>query len=67
MDRCPNSRPPGSEIRKLFQESLVDVYQPFGEAGAEVDLLSSIALVNRCEWQCFIESNDNYTKLTVIS
>lgn len=67
MDRCPNSRPPGSEIRKLFQESLVDVYQPFGEAGAEVDLLSSIALVNRCEWQCFTESNDNYTKLTVIN
>ena len=45
--RCPNCRPPCHEISKLFQDDQLDVYAPYGEEGARVDLLSSVSLVNR--------------------
>lgn len=45
--RCPNSRPPCHEISKLFEDDLLDVYEPYGDKGPRVDLLSSISLVNR--------------------
>ncbi len=46
-ERCPNSRPPGHEIKKLFEDDSLDVYEPYGEGGPRVDLLSSISLLNR--------------------
>ncbi|KAL9952676.1 hypothetical protein ACROYT_G039967 [Oculina patagonica] len=45
-EMCPNSRPPGHEIKKLFEDDLLDVYEPYGEGGPKVDLLSSISLLN---------------------
>ena len=47
MERCTNSRPPCREVKKLFDKEQLEAYEPYGEEGPKVDLLSSISLVNR--------------------
>ena len=47
-ERCPNCRLPCCEVKKLFPEDQpVTAYEPYGEGGPKVDLLSSISLLNR--------------------
>lgn len=48
LERCSNScRRPSHSIKKLFHEDQGEAYEPFGENGPKVDLMSSISLVNR--------------------
>ena len=47
LRRCPGCHSPAKQVLAQFAGDSLPVYKPYGENGPKVDMLSSVALINR--------------------